>query len=71
MVKVFGFFALERLRHGVAPYRPILFPQVGSIKTEGGKRLEEAWVFIRTPLDWWSPDRPRLTLVLECHIPNA
>ena len=52
VVKVFGFFALERLRHGVAPYRPVLFPQVGSIKTESGKRLEEAWVFIRTPLDW-------------------
>jgi hypothetical protein len=30
--KVPGFFALERLGHGVAPYRPILFPQVRSIK---------------------------------------
>lgn len=50
-IEVPGFFALKRLRHGVAPYRPILFPQVRSIKAESGKRLEKAWAFISAPLD--------------------
>lgn len=47
-----GFLTLDRLGHGIAPYRPVLFPQVGGIEAESRKRLEEAWVFISAPLDW-------------------